>query len=75
MKKQRHYITAQLIFIPVEQDENGFHDAEFSEDMMSFNANVYTNTMYHNSTDRLCGYKVKDNVSVTIPANTLSIVF
>ncbi len=74
-----HYITTQLIYVAIkERQEEEVHKVDYSHygQNMSFKAHVYTNALNNNpKADYLCGIKVKDDVLVTIPVNTPSILF
>jgi hypothetical protein len=73
-----YYITPQLVYVTVEESENGNHPVNFSNngECITFNAHVYTNALNSNPrADYLCGIKIKDDVAVKIPVTTPSITF
>lgn len=77
----KYYITPQFIF-EVNYDEiaeYGHKTEQIYKEMLTFKANIYR---HHNknsdilySDTNLCGIKIKDQVLVSIPINTTSIIF
>ena len=75
---KNYYITKQLIYVTVDEvTETGNHSVvDRRDNMITFKANVYTNALNNDPrSDYLCGIKVKDDVLVSIPFNTPSIIF
>ena len=75
---KRYYITEQLIYVTVEKtnDEGNHSIISNNNGLITFKANVYTNALCANpKVDYLCGIKVEDEVIVSIPNNTPSIIF
>lgn len=74
-----HYITKQLIYVSVENDENHRPIVYNNGECIQIKAHVYVNALYYKNYNHLlpdlCGVKLKDNVLVRIPIDTPSIVF
>lgn len=74
---KRYYITKQLIYITVDEvDDKGNHSVVSRTDgMITFRAHVYTSAIsFKPSTNDICYHKLKDDVLVSIPFNTPSII-
>lgn len=69
---KRYYITEQFIFVQNHSlqvhNERGTHTIYFTGD-------VYVNQHRFDTTGDLCGRKIKDQVAISLPEDTICIIF
>lgn len=73
---KKYYITEQFIFVV--ENKPGFISHSREKLTISFTGDMYVNILYANPNNLLgdlCGNKLKDQVSISLPEDTSCVIF